>query len=136
MLDSLGEGFDIVHLFAEIQNDGSITVANGTKVEGAAIVQRCCNSGVKLLWIANSNPPQSYLRGFKLQSGRLNLIMTIDRKGDQFIAFLANLLTKLKNKESLPKAWVSLAPQDSRDPKNIEGPQMICAIGWSSAEFS
>jgi hypothetical protein len=84
---------------------------------------------VKLLWLAGENRPEGYVKGFKAAGRSLNLVLTIDRKSSSFSNFLENLLRKMSAGETMPVAWVSLAPQNSNDPRNQEAPACIFAAG-------
>ncbi len=129
LFGSIAKGYDIVHLFCAVSPEGSIIDGHGNVTPGATLIQRCCDSDVKLLWLAAENRPESYIKGFKAAGNRLNLVLTIDRKGPHFSSFLANLLRKMSAGETMPAAWVSLSPQNSNDPRNQEAPACIFAAG-------
>jgi hypothetical protein len=122
-------GYDIVHLFCDVSQEGNIVDVNGNKTAGTALIQRCCDSNVTLLWLASENKPEGYIRGFKAPGKPLNLVLTIDRRGSRFPIFLENLLRKMSAGETMPVAWVSLSPQNSKDPRNQNSPACIFAAG-------
>jgi uncharacterized protein YerC len=111
LLKTLDQKFDIVHLFCDVSPNGTIADSNGLTLAAITLVQRCSDSNVKLLWLANDNKPDGYISGFKATGKRLNLVMTLSRYGPNFSAFLRKLLSRMVGGETMPVAWVKLAPQ-------------------------
>jgi hypothetical protein len=128
-LDEIEKGYDVVHLFCDVMSGGNIAVGEGCEIPANRLIQKCCESDVKLLWLASENKPEVYIKGFDLASKPLNLVMTIDRKNSRFSRLLESLLRKMSSGEIMPAAWVSLSPQNSNDPRNQEGPACIFAAG-------
>jgi hypothetical protein len=126
---ALGEGYDIVHLFCDASAEGIITDSSGATISGTSLIQKCCDSGVKLLWIASENKPDAYIEGFKAGGKPLNLVMTIHRQGTKFSLFLEKLLSKMSRGETMPAAWVAISPQNPSDPRQKESPVCIFAAG-------
>ena len=130
---AIAKRYDVVHLFCDVSHDGTLSDIEGKKTSGTTLIQKCFESGVKLLWLAANNEPEGYITGFKLAAGTaMNLVLTIDRRGSRFSSFLAELLLKMSHGESMPLAWVSLAPQSSKDPRNQEAPSCIYVAGRSA----
>jgi hypothetical protein len=129
LLSGIAKGHDIVHLFCDVSPEGNIIDSQGNASPGAALIQRCCDADVKLLWLASQNKPEAYIKGFKAAGKPLNMVLTIDRKGPCFSMFLESLLRKMSAGETMPSVWVSLAPQNSRDPRNQDAPACIFAAG-------
>ncbi len=130
LLETISKGFDIVHLLCDVSPNGSISDGRGNETTGTALVQRCSDSEVKLLWLASGNNPEGYIKGFRQATGKpLNLVLTIDRRGPRFPNFLLKLLIKMSAGETMPVAWVSLSPQNSNDPRNQDAPSCIFAAG-------
>lgn len=121
--------YDVIHLHADFGGHG--TGASG--LSGQALIAAAASSGVKLLWIAAANPPDAYIEGFKVGKASINLIMTIERKGNAFSVFLSRLLSKLADGKSLPAAWVSIAPQAPA--AQTDAPEMIFYAGRPKARF-
>lgn|GEM_PF-1372733 len=111
LMGALDKGYDIVHLLCPVAAGGLIEDSSGATLLGSDLITMCCERDVKLLWIANDNKPDDYVRGFRAQGKRLNLIMTISRRGKKFANFLEELLSRISKGEKLPVAWVSLVPQ-------------------------
>src|SRR5215472_3363477 len=109
LLESISQGYDIVHLFCNVSADGLIVGPRGTSIIGTSLIEQCTKADVKLLWVASENKPEGYIKGFK--AARINLVMTINRNGTGFSAFLKKLLSRLCQGETMPRAWASLAPQ-------------------------
>lgn len=111
LVESVEDGYDIVHLFCPLASGGLLIDSHGKTLTGSELIQRCCEGNVKLLWVANENRPEDYVKGFRAKGKRLNLIMTINRNGDGFGQFLEKLLGRISNGETLPVAWATLVPQ-------------------------
>jgi hypothetical protein len=135
LLKAIGDGYEVIHLFCDVTADGEITGGQGRELSATDLIDGCCKSGVKLLWIASDNKPEAYVKGFKPAKKPLNMILTIERKNSRFPAFLEGLLRKMSQGETLPVSWVSLAPQNSNDPRNQEAPSCIFVAGLASARF-
>jgi hypothetical protein len=129
LLETIGKGYDVVHLFCDALPDGNITDSRGAKIAGTSLIQSCCNSDVKLLWVASENKPEAYIRGFKAAGKRLNLVMTINRNGSKFLPFLEKLLSRMSAGETMPAAWVSVSPQGPNDPRQQDSPACIFSAG-------
>lgn len=130
-LCSILEGlFDIVHLLAEIAADGQIVEGQGRQSDAAAMLEKSLDRRVALMWIAGESVADHYLKGFRSIQGKpLNLILTLNRKGDAFSQFLESLLSKLATGEKIASAWVAVAPQNSGDPRNAAAPECIFVAG-------
>src|SRR4030095_2897933 len=79
------------------------------------LIRRCCDHYVKLLWSASDNPPDRYIKGF---GKRLNLVMTLERKGPNFPCFLQDILSRMAYGETMPVAWNAICPQVPRSDHN------------------
>jgi hypothetical protein len=132
---AIRKGYDIVHLFCDASPEGVVTDRMGATVTGADLIQMCCDSGVKLLWLASENKPDAYIRGFKSEGKRLNLVMTIRRRDAQFSVFLKKLLSKMSAGETMPVAWVAISPQSPSDPSRKDSPECIFAAGRAAAKL-
>lgn len=130
---AIGKGYDVVHLFCDASPEG--IAAGGATITGTSLIQMCCDSGVKLLWIASENKPDAYIKGFKAGGKPLNLVMTIHREGPKFSLFLEKLLSKMSLGETMPKAWVAIAPQSPNDPRQKESPVCIFAAGRAAVKL-
>lgn len=124
LLSALGSGYEIVHLFSRCSNDGTLSDLEDKTLNGTELIRICGEYRTKLLWIATANASSCYITGFRAKGSPLNLIMTLDRKGDRFTDFLDKLLSRISSGETLPQAWVALAPQ-KRDSQKDELPDCI-----------
>jgi hypothetical protein len=111
LLGHFEQKYDIVHLLCDVTANGTITDASGEEITGTEIIQRCCDQNVKLLWSASDNPPERYIKGFGARGKRLNLVMTLTRKGPNFPSFLQKLLSRMAYGDTMPVAWNDLCPQ-------------------------
>jgi len=109
LLRAIREGqYDVVHLLCRVDSSGQI---DGSGTRGTELIEDCCASGVKLLWVASENEPDAYIKGFYARGKRLNLVMTIRRNGQNFAEFLDHLLSRMLNGDAMPVAWNDLCPQ-------------------------
>jgi hypothetical protein len=111
LLGTIEKGYDIVHMFSRLKPGGLLADASDVTLPGSELIEKCCKRDVKLLWIANENNPDDYVKGFKAAGRPLNLIMTISRNGTKFTSFLEKLLSRISSGEALPAAWAALVPQ-------------------------
>ncbi len=111
LLGRLEQKFDIVHLIADVTEAGKIRDASGQEITGTELIQRCCDQNVKLLWIGSDNSSERYIKGFGARGKRLNLVMTLKRKGPNFADSLQKLLSQMAYGETMPAAWNDLWPQ-------------------------
>lgn len=106
LIEALAQKYDIVHLLCDVSPEGAIAGVNGTE-----LIKKCCESNIKLLWIASNNSSDAYTKGFNARGQKINLVMVIDRRGPFFSPFLTNLLVKVSSGEAMPAAWNQLCPQ-------------------------
>jgi hypothetical protein len=111
LLGRLEQKYDIVHLMCDVTESGAITDTSGREITGTELIQNCCDHNVKLLWVASDNLPERYIKGFGARGKRLNLVMTLKRKGPNFPSFLQKLLSRLAYGDSMPVAWNDICPQ-------------------------
>jgi hypothetical protein len=112
LLGRLEQWYDIVHVLCDVTEQGTITDANGNEITGTQLIQNCCDQNVKLLWAASDNSPDFYIKGFGARlRKRLNLVVTIHRKGVNFPASLQKLLSRMSHGDTMPVAWNDLWPQ-------------------------
>jgi hypothetical protein len=111
LLGRLEQKFDIVHLIADLTETGTIRDASGREITATELIQRCCDHDVKLLWAASDNPPERYLNGFGARGKRLNLVLTLKRKGSNFPSFLRKILSRIAYGDTMPVAWNEICPQ-------------------------
>jgi hypothetical protein len=114
LLGHLEQKYDIVHLICDVTENGTVTDTSGHEITGTALIQRCCDQNVKLLWSASDNPPERYIKGFGARGKRLNLVMTLKRKGPNFPGFLQELLSRMAHGHTMPVAWNDICPQIPR----------------------
>ncbi|GAC1433198.1 MAG: hypothetical protein NVS1B11_12940 [Terriglobales bacterium] len=107
LIGALRQRYDIIHFFGDVLS--SDTPADS--FTGAELLRECCTTDVKLLWLASSNPPDSYINSFKARGKRINLVMTLDRNGSAFPIFLEKLLFRMFHGDPMPVAWADLCPQ-------------------------
>ena len=97
---------DALMMYARISKDGRI---EGSPEEFRSII---FNSQAPIVIVASNNPGENYIAaGKRGGSGRANLVMTLDRRGELFPQFFSQLFNKMFEGKSMPMAWVELAPQ-------------------------
>jgi hypothetical protein len=129
LLAEIRKRYDVVHLFADVSPSGVLTDRDGIDLFGTSLIQKCCESDVKLLWIASDNKPDGYIQGFKGSSKPINLVMTINRDAPKFSNFLSALLSRMSGGETMPIAWAAISTQMARDPRHTELPVTIFSAG-------
>ena len=108
LIQSFSDKYDIVHVHVNIDSAGYL---GGTEISGTELIESAARCKIKLLWFGSSNDPQVYIKGFKANGNKLNLVMTIDRGEHRFSNFLEKLLHEMKSGSSMPVAWNKIAPQ-------------------------
>ena len=108
LLNALRDGYDIVHVLTAVSPDGRIGKSD---ITGTELIERATQCGTKLLWIGSSNDSQGYIKGFKPNGTRLNLVMTIDRRENRHSEFIERLFGEMQSGSSMPVAWNKIAPQ-------------------------
>jgi hypothetical protein len=108
LVNALRAGYDIVHVLTVVAPDG--TIGKG-EMTGTELIERATQSGTKLLWIGTGNDAEGYIKGFKPNGNRLNLVMTIDRRENRHSDFIEKLFLEMQSGLSMPVAWNRIAPQ-------------------------
>jgi hypothetical protein len=111
LTQAIAQGYDVVHLYADVSADGTISDASGNKLTGAQLIDACCAADVKVLWMASDNKADAYDKGFNAKGKKINLVMTLRRLGPYFPLFLTNLAEKMAGGEPMPSAWAAMNPQ-------------------------
>src|SRR5205809_459322 len=125
----MNQSFDLIHLFAEVSSEGLVISSNGECITGTQLIAACCGANVKVLWLANDNEPEGYVKGFNVRKKRINLVMTIHRNGSKFPDFLEKLLSRMAYGDTMPVAWADLAPQVRRGLAHKDLPDCIFYAG-------
>lgn len=69
-------------------------------------------AGAHIAIVASENPAEHYIGSLgSRNSWSANIVLTLDRKGDQFSAFFAKLFREMYAGKSMLMAWIELAPQ-------------------------
>ena len=108
-LIALTEGFHFIHLLCHISETGVLSW-EGEKITCSELIDKMHSRGTLGLWIANNNTNTAYVKGFRNVTGKLNLVMTLNR-GSIFSNFLSDLLREMAAGANMPKAWSKLVPQ-------------------------
>ncbi len=127
----LKQGFDIVHMLCDVDAQGNVTNATGSKISGAELLQTCLDSGTKLFWIASDNFADPYNAGFKPKGMKMNVILTERRLGPNCSLFIDSLLTKLCAGESFSKAWNVVSKPEGKSVQP-DVPHTITSLGRGS----
>jgi hypothetical protein len=134
LLKQLEQNFDIVHVICDVTPNGTISDTAGKEMSGTELIQHCCDHNVKLLWCASDNPAERYIKGFGARGKRLNLVMTLARKGSSFSIALEKLLSQMAYGETMPNAWSNLWPQIPGAP-HPDAPESIFLAGRGSVKL-
>ena len=117
-----------MHLLSDVTESGTIKDNSGHEITGTELIQHCCDQNVKLLWAASDNPPERYIKGFGARGKRLNLVMTLNRRGSNFRSFLKKLLSQMAYGSPMPVAWNDICPQIPRS-EQLDTPESIFSQG-------
>jgi len=128
LLQALTQKYDILHLFCDVNPDGSISDATGARLSGAELLAAATDSGIKLLWIGNDNPEPAYAAGFKTKGLKLNVVLTLRRLGSNTSLFLDNLLTQMQSGQTFSKAW-NIATHPEGKSVQPDVPHTISSLG-------
>ena len=97
---------DVLFVYANVLRNGVIEGSFGSFRE---ITDR---TNASIVVFASENDPKGYIAGGSPSgSRRVNLVMTLERKGRNFGDFFAKLFRAMKSGTTMPMAWVQLAPQ-------------------------
>ena len=96
---------DVLLLYCEINSSGELQ--NSPKPANEIIR----DAGASIVIIATNNPAEHYSAMPKGSFGSVNLVMTIDRRGQRFASFLARLFAQMNRGDSIGHAWIKIAPQ-------------------------
>ncbi|BCM94370.1 hypothetical protein IAD21_06277 [Abditibacteriota bacterium] len=105
-----GKTFDIVHLFVEFADDGTIEGQAGMQ-----LVELLTKADTKLAIFACDNSIEKYMAAFPAGQrqgvSNMHLVLTLDRNGENFFTFFKGIFELMAKGKSMPMAWVTLAPQ-------------------------
>lgn len=104
--------FDLVHVLANVNSDGTIG-----RTRAARLLRTCARKDVKLVFFASENPCETYVT--HCETRRLNKILTIQRKGDNFPVFLDGFLGKMSTGTPWGTAWSDLRPPIGAPPEDF-----------------
>jgi hypothetical protein len=119
--------YRIVHLLLRIDAQGEVS---GTGIR--TILETCRRNGGKMLILANDHDADTYIKWVNVTG--VNLVMTVERKGDRFPVFWDGLLDRLTKGMTMPQAWVDLVPQ-VEGPHQADEPRCIFAAGAGGESF-
>jgi hypothetical protein len=120
---------DVLFLYSDISPDGRI---ESSRMSLGDLVKA---SGAIILVVASDNPGPAYVAGNKTGPyGRVNLVMTVARRGDVFPRFFVRLFQDMMRGTSMPLAWVKLAPQGPKS-ESADLPSTIFACMAGQVTF-
>jgi hypothetical protein len=96
---------DVLLLYSDLSSDGRIA---NTKMWLGEVVRA---SGATVLVVASENPGPAYTASKGPGYGRVNLVLTLSRRGEAFPRFFVRLFEDMKRGTPMPMAWVKMAPQ-------------------------
>jgi hypothetical protein len=97
---------DVLFIYCDIGPDGRVSKSK----QGLAEIVR--ESEASIVVVATDNTSGAYTAAGKhLARSGANVVLTLNRKGGNFPIFYSRLFTEMQSGESMPSAWVKLAPQ-------------------------
>jgi hypothetical protein len=115
----------VLFLYCDVAADGRIA---GSSARLREIIR---GARAYVAVVASENPPEHYLQclGPRDDWGA-NIVLTIDRRGQKFAVFFAELFRRMFAGESMLMAWVELAPQiPGQDHPDAPGTIMAAGAG-------
>ncbi len=98
---------DVLILYVRVEADGSIA---GCSDSLRGLIRK---SGAPIVVVASENPAKNYIAAAKRSAeAKANLVMTLKRKGPAFGQFFRELFSRMFEGQTMPLAWVKLAPQN------------------------
>ncbi len=119
---------DVLFIYSDIESDGTV---RGSASTLRRILEQ---SGAVVVVVASENPGENYVALPPNSSDGVNLVMTIERRGDVFTGFFQSLLKQMSQGVPMPVAWVALAPQVPGD-EHQRCPGTIFAAGAGQVAF-
>jgi hypothetical protein len=111
---------DVLLIYCDLAPDGTVGE------ESRTLRDMIDSSSAKIAIVASENSGESYMAAGKRDGYRpVNLVMTLDRKGEGFAQFFGSLFRRMFSGESMLSAWVELAPQHSGAKHDDECPETI-----------
>lgn len=115
---------DVLFVYCVVTSDGHI---EGTP---SSLAQLVSTSGARIVVVASDNSADNYRARFTGKNSAVNLVLTVERRGAHFAVFFERLFRLMKNGESMPEAWVQLAPQvPGMDHVACPGCIFVCGAG-------
>jgi hypothetical protein len=120
---------DVLLLYAHLDESGKVS----RSALGLREIIR--DSGAIVVIVASENTGDSYIAGAPRKGyGRANLVMTMSRRGKAFPLFFGRLFKAMFEGETMPIAWVHLAPQVP-DAEHPDAPDTIFAAEAGQVTF-
>jgi hypothetical protein len=119
---------DVLLLYCAIGPRGEI---EGSVPGLGEIIRR---AGAKVVIMASENDSERYMQAAQgSDTASVNLVMTLERKGDGFPSYFVRLFRLMFEGTSMPVAWVTLSPQA---PGIVhEGPELVMSCGFGQLAF-
>lgn len=112
----------------------SLDLAGQVKRTTSSLGKIIADSGACIVIFAVGNTGDAYVHtGHDPCSRSVNLVKTLDRKGDGFPTYFTRLFKLMFEGMSMPLAWVTLSPQAPG--LEHEGPSMYMACGYGQVAF-
>jgi hypothetical protein len=97
---------DVLFIYARVLDSGVVDGSN------AGLREIIRDSGAAVVVVASENSTDAYIAGTPRSGyGRANLVMTLERNGGKFASFFVRLFKMMFSGDTMPVAWVKLAPQ-------------------------
>jgi hypothetical protein len=131
---------DVLFLYASVGEDGSV---RGTAT--STLRQLAADAGASILVLASNNTGRHVTAAAKRDGPRqASLVLTLDRKGEDFTKFFHELFAQMLSGKAMPMAWVAIAPQhQSVMPANVpstifipDGGVVSFQVAQQSAKFA
>jgi hypothetical protein len=112
LTDFIGNSsFDLFHLFVDIDMEGNIFDGTQNKINIYKLVDLIQTRDAKYIFFAKDNPVEGYNKGAQAIKHTTNVVMTLERKENNFPDFFRKVFSKVSKGQPFPVAWNEIAPQ-------------------------
>ena len=121
--------YDLLHLLVRVDECGELDDPEGDMIKLAEIVALTAEKHVSYILLAAENKQECYLAATDHgMAPSANLVMTIERRKENFPTFMGTLFRLICKGETMPMAWNKLAPQiEGKDHK--DAPCCMLSVG-------
>jgi len=111
VLSELSKGYQIIHLYVSLNEEGRILNFPGSKLLGE-LLNTLQTNGAAFTIVATDNSIAAYKMGNRSFSNKMNIVMTLDRKKGAFARYFSSFISELRRGKKISEAMAKLSPQN------------------------